>query len=68
MDEMFSGRVAVIGLGYIGLPTAVALATRGVEVVGVDVNATVVEAIENGQFLRRARPRVASAAPSRWGD
>ena len=49
MAESFSGRVAVIGLGYIGLPTAVALATRGVEVVGVDVNPAVVEAIENGQ-------------------
>ena len=38
MSEVFSGRVAVIGLGYIGLPTAVALATRGIEVIGVDVN------------------------------
>ena len=38
MDDLFTGRVAVIGLGYIGLPTAVALATRGIEVVGVDVN------------------------------
>ena len=38
MDDVFSGRVAVIGLGYIGLPTAVVLATRGVDVVGVDVN------------------------------
>ena len=42
-------RVAVIGLGYIGLPTAVALATRGVEVVGVDVNADTVEAVSQGE-------------------
>ena len=49
MDEMFSGRVAVIGLGYIGLPTAVVLATRGVDVVGVDVNRQVVEAVERGE-------------------
>ncbi len=48
MAESFSGRIAVIGMGYIGLPTAVALATRGIDVVGVDVNPAVVEAIENG--------------------
>ena len=42
MADIFSGRVAVIGLGYIGLPTAVALATRGIEVVGVDVNPRIV--------------------------
>jgi UDP-N-acetyl-D-mannosaminuronic acid dehydrogenase len=49
MADTFSGRLAVIGMGYIGLPTAVALATRGVDVVGVDVNPFVVDAIENGQ-------------------
>src|SRR6187551_4003677 len=49
MAETFNGRLAVIGMGYIGLPTAVALATRGVDVVGVDVNPSVVTAIENGQ-------------------
>jgi UDP-N-acetyl-D-mannosaminuronate dehydrogenase len=49
MDEIFDGRVAVIGLGYIGLPTAVALATRGVEVIGVDVNEATVEAVAHGQ-------------------
>jgi UDP-N-acetyl-D-mannosaminuronic acid dehydrogenase len=49
MDDVFSGRVAVIGLGYIGLPTAVVLATRGVDVVGVDVNPRTVSAVERGQ-------------------
>ncbi len=50
MDEIFSGRLAVIGLGYIGLPTAVVLATRGVDVVGVDVNPRTVAAVEKGQL------------------
>jgi UDP-N-acetyl-D-mannosaminuronic acid dehydrogenase len=50
MNESFSGRIAVIGLGYIGLPTAVALATRGVEVVGVDVNLSTVEAVSRGEL------------------
>lgn len=49
MGDLFTGRVAVIGLGYIGLPTAVALATRGIEVVGVDVNADTVEAVSHGR-------------------
>ena len=49
MDEVFSGRVVIIGLGYIGLPTAVALATRGIEVVGVDVNEATVKAVANGE-------------------
>lgn len=49
MEETFNGRVAVIGLGYIGLPTAAALATRGVEVVGVDVNPDTVKLIARGE-------------------
>ncbi len=43
------GRVAVVGLGYIGLPTAAALATRGVEVVGVDVNPDTVKQVNAGE-------------------
>ena len=42
-------RVAVIGLGYIGLPTAAILATNGVEVIGVDVNQRTVDAVNAGQ-------------------
>jgi UDP-N-acetyl-D-mannosaminuronic acid dehydrogenase len=49
MAEQFHGRLAVIGLGYIGLPTAVALATRGIDVIGVDSNPRVVDAVEHGQ-------------------
>jgi UDP-N-acetyl-D-mannosaminuronic acid dehydrogenase len=49
MDSTFSGRVAVIGLGYIGLPTAACLATRGVDVVGVDVNEATVKSVANGE-------------------
>ena len=48
MDDIFTGRVAIIGLGYIGLPTAVALATRGIEVIGVDINENTVKAVSEG--------------------
>ncbi len=41
--------VCVVGLGYIGLPTAATLASRGIEVVGVDVNPRVVAAVNAGQ-------------------
>ncbi len=41
-------RVAVVGLGYIGLPTATILATHGLQVLGVDVNSRVVEMVNRG--------------------
>src|ERR1700687_5515838 len=40
--------VGVIGLGYVGLPLAVAFAQEGCEVIAVDVDARKVEAIETG--------------------
>lgn len=40
--------VNVIGLGYIGLPTALMLASHGVEVVGTDYNIELVETLNGG--------------------
>lgn len=40
--------VNVIGLGYIGLPTALMLASHGVEVVGTDYNKELVETLNAG--------------------
>ena len=37
--------VSVIGLGYIGLPTAAIIASRRLRVVGVDINPQTVETI-----------------------
>jgi UDP-N-acetyl-D-mannosaminuronic acid dehydrogenase len=42
--------VSVIGLGYIGLPTAAILASRGISVIGVDVNQHAVDTINNGEI------------------
>lgn len=42
-------KVCVVGLGYIGLPTAVVLAKTGMQVVGVDVNEATVERINRGE-------------------
>jgi UDP-N-acetyl-D-mannosaminuronic acid dehydrogenase len=41
--------VAVVGLGYIGLPTAVCLATGGHEVIGVDTSPEVVARVSRGE-------------------
>lgn len=40
--------ISVIGLGYIGLPTAAAFASRKRKVIGVDVNQRVVDTINRG--------------------
>lgn len=44
-----SAPVAVVGLGYIGLPTAVSLATGGLDVVGVDISPGIVELVNRGE-------------------
>jgi UDP-N-acetyl-D-mannosaminuronic acid dehydrogenase len=41
-------RISVIGLGYIGLPTAAMFASRKIEVVGVDVSAHVIDTVNRG--------------------
>ncbi len=41
--------VNVIGLGYIGLPTALMLATHGIHVVGSDINEKVIQTLESGR-------------------
>ena len=43
-------RVCVLGLGYIGLPTAALLASRGHQVIGVDVNPQIVATINQGNI------------------
>ena len=43
------GRIAVLGLGYIGLPTAAVFAAGGIDVLGVDVDPRVVETINRGK-------------------
>ncbi len=41
--------VAVIGMGYVGLPTALALHDRGLPVIGIDISENRLEAIRAGQ-------------------
>lgn len=43
-------KICVLGLGYIGLPTASTLATHGIRVIGVDINQHVIETLQNGNI------------------
>ena len=49
IDNSEFREVCVLGLGYIGLPTASTLATRGLQVTGVDIDNTVVELLNEGK-------------------
>lgn len=42
-------KITVLGMGYIGLPTAIMFANHNQDVLGVDVNPQVVEMLQNGQ-------------------
>jgi UDP-N-acetyl-D-mannosaminuronic acid dehydrogenase len=47
---MSNKKIVMIGLGYIGLPTAALIASKEVEVYGVDVNQHVVDTINKGEI------------------
>jgi UDP-N-acetyl-D-mannosaminuronic acid dehydrogenase len=43
-------KICVLGLGYIGLPTASTFATNGIKVLGVDVNSQIIRTLQNGDI------------------
>ncbi len=47
---MIDLKVVIMGLGYIGLPTAAIIASRGIKVQGIDVNQSVVDTINEGKI------------------
>jgi len=61
---LVSPTVVVVGLGYIGLPTAAVLAGCGAHVVGVDINPETVAAVNAGRvpFVEPDLERAVSAA------
>ena len=56
-------KVVMIGLGYIGLPTAALIASSGTNVHGVDINQNVVDTINAGQ-IHIVEPNLAEAVAS----
>ncbi|MFT5812536.1 MAG: UDP-N-acetyl-D-mannosaminuronic acid dehydrogenase [Psychroserpens sp.] len=49
-NKMSFETISVIGLGYIGLPTAAMFASRKIKVIGVDVNQHTVDTINRGEI------------------
>jgi UDP-N-acetyl-D-glucosamine dehydrogenase len=44
-----NAKVAVIGLGYVGLPLSLSFLDQGYEVIGVDLNKTKIRSIQSGK-------------------
>ena len=49
-------RVCVIGIGRIGLPTALSFAKSGLDTVGVDINENLVQNLNSGNFPLKDEP------------
>jgi UDP-N-acetyl-D-glucosamine dehydrogenase len=49
MDKLLQPKIAIIGLGYVGLPLALQFARSGVNVLGLDIDADKVDALNNGR-------------------
>jgi nucleotide sugar dehydrogenase len=56
-------KIAVVGLGHIGLPLAVQYASRGHDVTGVDVATWVVEAVNRGESPHRDEQKLIERVP-----
>ena len=56
-------RIAIVGLGHIGLPLAVQYAHRGHEVTGCDTAAWIVEAINRGESPHRDEQALIERVP-----
>lgn len=42
-------KIVIVGIGYIGTPTAVMFASKGFEVVGIDINKSKVDSVNRGE-------------------
>ena len=49
-------RVCVIGIGRIGLPTALSFAKAGLQTIGVDINENLIQKINTGIFPLKEEP------------
>jgi nucleotide sugar dehydrogenase len=61
-------RVAVVGLGHIGLPLAVQYASRGHEVLGIDLARPIVDALNRGESPHRDEATLIERVPSLVAD
>lgn len=61
-------RIVVVGLGHIGLPLAVQYASRGHDVLGVDVAPRIVESINRGESPHRDERALVERVPELVGQ
>ena len=54
--ETKSLKVCVVGIGRIGLPTALSFAKAGLKTIGVDINEKLVNSINTGSFPLKDEP------------
>lgn len=62
MSQLSQEKVAVLGLGYVGLPLALGLARAGFEVVGFDTNAKLISGLAEGRDPNGEAPAESIAA------
>ena len=58
--------INVIGLGYIGLPTALMLASHGVDVVGTDYNKDLIGVLNSGKTTFKEKGFVSGCIKGRY--
>ena len=63
-------KIAIYGLGHIGLPTAAILASNDLEVIGADVNPTTVNNINEGicSFKEPGLDELVKRVVNKWHD
>jgi UDP-N-acetyl-D-glucosamine dehydrogenase len=61
LDKPLRMKIAIVGLGYVGLPLSLQFARSGVEVLGLDIDAAKVEALNQGRSYIRHVPSKAVA-------
>lgn len=61
-------KIAIVGLGYVGLPLALQFTRSGVEVLGLDIDPAKVDALNQGQsYIKHIEPAVVADAVKRGG-
>ena len=64
-----SRKIAVVGLGYVGLPVAVSMACAGYSTIGFDISARRIEELSRGEDVtREVEPELLASAPIRFTD
>jgi UDP-N-acetyl-D-glucosamine dehydrogenase len=56
MDKPLKSKIAIIGLGYVGLPLSLQFARSGVQVLGLDIDPNKVDALNGRSYIKHLLP------------